>query len=44
VGEALREGTMMIDGVMVLVLAVGVLVALWAIVIFGSGFFGPKTD
>jgi hypothetical protein len=35
---------MMIDGIMVLVIAVGVLAAMWAIVIYGSGFFGPKTD
>ncbi len=35
---------MMLDGVMVLVVAVGVLVVMWAIVIYGSGFFGPKTD
>jgi hypothetical protein len=33
---------MMIDGVMVPVLAVCVLAALWAIVLYGSQFFGPR--
>jgi hypothetical protein len=35
---------MMVDGPMVLVLAFAILVAIWAIVIYGSTFFGPKTD
>jgi hypothetical protein len=34
---------MVVDGPMVMVLALGFLVAIWVIVIFGSGFFGPKT-
>jgi hypothetical protein len=34
----------MINGMMVLVLAVGVLAAVWAMVLYGSTFFGPKTD
>ena len=29
---------------MLLVLAFGILVAIWIIVIYGSTFFGPKTD
>jgi hypothetical protein len=41
--EALRE-VQMIDGVMVPVLALAVLAAMWIIVIYGSTFFGPKTD
>ena len=35
---------MMISGPMVLVLAFVFLVAIWAIVIYGSTYFGPKTD
>ena len=35
---------MMIDGPMVLVLAFAILGAIWAIVIYGSTYFGPKTD
>jgi hypothetical protein len=35
---------MMIDGIMVPILAVAVLAAMWIIVIYGSTFFGPKTD
>jgi hypothetical protein len=35
---------MMIDGIMVPVLAVAVLAAMWIVVIYGSTFFGPKTD
>jgi hypothetical protein len=34
----------MVDGAMVLVLAVGILAAIWAIVLYGSSFFGPKVD
>jgi len=33
---------MMIDGAMVPVLAVGILAALWVIVLYGSQFFGPR--
>jgi hypothetical protein len=32
----------MVDGIMVLFVAVGLLAAVWAVVIFGSSFFGPK--
>ena len=32
----------MIEGSMVLVVAVGVLVAMWAVVLWGSSFFGPR--
>jgi len=34
---------MVIDGPMVLVLSFGLLALIWLIVIYGSGFFGPKT-
>jgi ABC-type transporter Mla subunit MlaD len=34
----------MISGIMVLVLAIAVLAVLWAIVLYGSTFFGPRTD
>ena len=33
----------MLTGMMVPVLAIGVLAALWIIVIYGSHYFGPKT-
>jgi hypothetical protein len=33
----------MVNGYMVLVLAFGTLAAIWAIVLYGSTFFGPKT-
>ena len=39
-----REGDMIIEGPMLLVVAFGILVAIWAIVLYGSTFFGPKTD
>jgi hypothetical protein len=35
---------MMITGYMVPLLAVAVLAAMWIIVLYGSTFFGPKTD
>src|SRR5262249_47633843 len=38
-----REGDML-NGMMVLVVAVAVLAALWIIVLYGSTYFGPKTD
>ena len=34
---------MVVDGPMVMVLAIAFLIAIWLIVIYGSGFFGPKT-
>ncbi len=34
---------MVVEGPMVLVLSLGLLVLIWLIVIYGSGFFGPKT-
>jgi hypothetical protein len=34
----------MIEGPMVLVLAFGFLAAIWVLVLYGSTFFGPKTD
>ena len=37
-----REGKM-VDGMMVLVIAFGVLAALWIIIFYGSSYFGPKT-
>ena len=33
----------MVNGVMVLVIAVAVLAAMWLIVLYGSSFFGPYT-
>jgi ABC-type transporter Mla subunit MlaD len=33
----------MINGIMVLVLAIVVLAIVWAIVIYGSTYFGPRT-
>jgi hypothetical protein len=32
----------MIDGAMMPVLAVAILAAIWAIVLYGSSFFGPR--
>jgi hypothetical protein len=40
---ASREGKMVVDGPMVLVVAFGWLAFIWIIVIYGSGFFGPKS-
>jgi hypothetical protein len=34
----------MLEGSMVLVVALGTLAVLWAIVLYGSTYFGPKTD
>ncbi|HEY6993511.1 MAG TPA: hypothetical protein VH397_07375 [Xanthobacteraceae bacterium] len=33
-----------INGIMVLAVAFGVLALLWAVVLYGSTYFGPKTD
>jgi hypothetical protein len=33
---------MIVDGVMVPVLAAGFLAAMWAIVLYGSTYFGPR--
>jgi len=35
---------MVVDGPMILVVAFAWLALIWIIVVFGSGFFGPKTD
>jgi hypothetical protein len=35
---------MVADGALVLVIAFGWLAVIWIIVIYGSGFFGPKVD
>jgi hypothetical protein len=35
---------MIVDGIMVPVLALAVLAGLWIVVLYGSTFFGPKTD
>ena len=40
--EALPEERM-INGIMVLVLAIVVLAIMWAIVLYGSSYFGPRT-
>jgi hypothetical protein len=37
-----REDTML-QGDMVLVAAIGTLAVLWAVVLYGSRYFGPKT-
>jgi hypothetical protein len=34
----------MVNGAMVLLVAFGALAAVWLIVLYGSRFFGPKTD
>ena len=34
----------MVNGPMVLLVAFGALAAVWVIVLFGSRFFGPRTD
>jgi len=34
----------MLDGSMVPLVALGILAAIWVVVIYGSRFFGPKTD
>jgi hypothetical protein len=35
---------MMVEGAMVLVVAIATLAVIWAVVLYGSTFFGPKTD
>lgn len=35
---------MVVDGAMVLAVAFGWLVFIWIVVIYGSGFLGPKVD
>jgi len=35
---------MMLDGPLVLLVAFGTLAAVWVVVLYGSTFFGPKTD
>jgi hypothetical protein len=32
----------MLDGIMILVVGLGFMLAMWAAVIYGSSFFGPK--
>jgi hypothetical protein len=34
----------MVDGMMLLVISVGIFAAIWAVVLFGSSFFGPRED
>ena len=34
----------MVDGVLVLAIAFGILAFLWVLVLYGSTFFGPKTE
>jgi hypothetical protein len=43
-GAALGRCKMIVDGIMVPVLALAVLAGLWIVVLYGSTFFGPKTD
>jgi hypothetical protein len=35
---------MMLEGYMVPILAIGILATTWAVVLYGSSFFGPRTD
>jgi hypothetical protein len=35
---------MMVDGTLVPVIAIGLLAAIWIVVLYGSRYFGPKTD
>jgi hypothetical protein len=37
-----REDKMMVDGLVVPLIAFGALAAMWAVVLFISGFFGPR--
>ena len=39
--EAAREEDM-VDGMYVPFIAIGILAAIWAVVLYGSTFFGPK--
>jgi hypothetical protein len=39
-----REEGKMVEGAMVLVISVVILAAIWAIVLYGSSFFGPRVD
>jgi len=41
-GTCTREGDMMLNGIVVLVLAIAVLAAIWALILYGSTFFGPR--
>jgi len=33
---------MMLNGIVVLVLAIAVLAAIWALILYGSSYFGPR--
>jgi hypothetical protein len=35
---------MMLNGIVVLFLAIGILLAIWLLVLWGSAYFGPRTD
>jgi hypothetical protein len=39
-----REANMIVDGAMVPVIAIGFLAVIWVVVLYGSRYFGPKTD
>src|SRR5262245_55919944 len=41
-GTCAREGDMMLNGIVVLVLAIAVLAAVWALILYGSTYFGPR--
>src|SRR5262245_5781161 len=41
-GTCAREGDMMLNGIVVLVLAIAVLAAIWALILYGSTYFGPR--
>ena len=42
-GESFSREDKMVDGPTVLLIAFGVLGLIWIVVIYGSGYFGPKT-
>lgn len=41
---ALKGEGDVVDGVLVLAVAFGILAFLWVLVLYGSTFFGPKTE
>ena len=34
----------MLEGIMVPIVAIGVLAMMWAVVLYGSSYFGPRAD
>jgi hypothetical protein len=35
---------MIVDGALVPIIAIGLLAIIWVVVLYGSRYFGPKTD